>query len=187
MADADLKALVDAADQGDRASRDRLFTMLYADLHRLAQHELRRNAAASVSPTTLLHEAFLSVSQRDVQFPDRARFIAYAAHAMRGLLIDYLRARQAQKRGGEFHITSLSTDLARSAPDEVDEEVLGEALDQLAQVDERLAECVELKFFCGFSFAEIAQMRSVSERTVQRDWDKARILLRRMISDRQDA
>jgi RNA polymerase sigma factor (TIGR02999 family) len=187
MPDFNLKALVDAADQGDRASRDRLFTMLYADLHRLAQHELRRNAAAWVSPTTLLHEAFLNVSQRDVQFPDRARFIAYAAHAMRGLLIDYQRSRQAQKRGGEFHITSLSTDLAKSAPEVVDEEELSEALDELAQIDERLAECVELKFFCGFSFAEIAQMRSVSERTVQRDWDKARILLRRMIRDRQEA
>ena len=186
MAEITLKALVDAADQGDGVSRDRLFTLLYSDLHRLAQHELRRNSAVTLSPTTLLHEAYLNVSQRDLQFPDRARFIAYAARAMRGLLIDYLRSRQAQKRGGEFHITSLRTDPAVPAQEQFHDETLSHALDDLALIDARLAECVDLKFFCGFSFADIAQMRSVSERTVQRDWDKARILLHRMITDRQE-
>jgi RNA polymerase sigma factor (TIGR02999 family) len=182
-----LDSLVCAADMGDILARDRLFTELYAQLHRMAQRELHRNAAVTLSPTTLLHEAFLNLSQRDTAFPDRGRFIAYAARAMRGLLIDYLRSRQAQKRGGEFYITTLATDPGVAVPEQTSDEGLSAALDELARVDPRLAECVDLKFYCGFSFADIAQMRGVSERTVQRDWDKARILLHRFLSAQADA
>jgi RNA polymerase sigma factor (TIGR02999 family) len=161
--------------------RAQLFATLYDELHRMAQRELRRNAAATLSPTTLLHEAYLNISQRDsAPFADRGKFMAYAARAMRGLLIDYLRNRQAQKRGGEFEITSLPTDLPHVGAD-TEMEKLGEAIDQLADVDPRLAECVDLKFFCGFSFLDIADMRAVTERTVRRDWEKARILLHQML------
>jgi RNA polymerase sigma factor (TIGR02999 family) len=161
--------------------RAKLFSSLYDDLHRMAQRELRRNAAATLSPTTLLHEAYLNISQRDsAPFADRGKFMAYAARAMRGLLIDYLRNRQAQKRGGEFQITSLPTELPQASVDS-DMARLGEAIDQLASIEPRLAECVDLKFFCGFSFLDIADMRAVTERTVRRDWEKARILLHQML------
>lgn len=170
-------------DNASEPQREQLFAVLYQELHRMAQRELRRNGAATLSPTTLLHEAYLNISQRgSAPFADRANFMAYAARAMRGLLIDYLRSRQAQKRGGEFEISSMSTELPQAPPD-AEMSKLSDALDQLAEADPRLAECVDLKFFCGFSFLDIAAMRSVTERTVRRDWEKARILLHRLLDE----
>ena len=184
MAEIGLLAAMQAAETGTGEERDRLFIILYEELHRMARRELRRNSAVTLSPTTLLHETFLNISQREsVAFSDRPRFMVYAARAMRGLMIDYLRRRQAHKRGGEFEITSLPTEIPQAAEEEQQIEKLNEALDLLGKIDVRLAECVDLKFFCGFSFTEIAALREVSERTVQRDWDKARLLLSRIMSD----
>jgi len=177
-----LQRLIQSAERGDAASREELFTHLYRELHRLAQRELRRNAFLTISPTTLLHETYLNLSARTQSvFPDRARFLAYAARAMRGLLIDYIRSRRAQKRGGAFEITSLPTELPAAAETEGELEGISEALDALGAAEPRLAQLVDLKFFCGFSFAEIAELQGISERTAQRDWDKARILLQRHI------
>lgn len=107
----------------------------------------------------------------------RAQFMTYAARAMRGLLIDYIRARRAEKRGGEITFVAVS-DRTLGAPAVTSSiERLGHALDELGQLDPALAELVDLKFFCGFSFSEIAAMRGVSSRTVERDWAKARVLL----------
>jgi RNA polymerase sigma factor (TIGR02999 family) len=114
-------------------------------------------------------------------FPDRARFMAYAARVMRGLIIDHARNRRAQKRGGQFEITSIGTEVAENAIDNRELSELSDALDELTKIDPSLTEIVDLKFFCGFSFAEIAAMKGLSERTVQRKWDKARIYLHRSI------
>ena len=181
----DLTALFAAAEKGDAAARERLFQTLYAELHRLARRELwRSGAAVSMGATTLLHEAFIDMSGRDaIAFPDRARFMAYAARAMRGLIIDHARSRHAQKRGGQFEITALDTDIASQVADKIDLPAVGDALDGLAEAEPALAQVVDLKFFCGFSFAEIAAMRGVSERTVQRDWEKARIYLHRSLRE----
>jgi RNA polymerase sigma factor (TIGR02999 family) len=125
------------------------------------------------------------MSQREGPvFPDRARFIGYAAKVMRGLIVDHARGRAAQKRGGGFRITTLNEDSAGVAEAD-DREIVqvGAALDELAAVEPSLADVVDLKFFCGFSLSEIAAMRGVSERTVQRQWEKARIYLRRRIRD----
>ena len=99
---------------------------------------------------------------------------------MRGLIIDGLRRRQARKRGGDFELTSIDgKDVGDALPDDAEEiERLGQALDELAAVEPEIAHVVDLKFFCGFTFAEIASLRGSSERTVQRHWDKARIYLR---------
>jgi len=102
---------------------------------------------------------------------------------MRGLIIDYARNRHAQKRGGCFEITTFDTDIADNVAGHVQLTRVGDALDELAHVDPALAQIVDLKFFCGFSFAEIAALRGVSERTVQRDWKKARIYLHRTLRD----
>jgi len=96
---------------------------------------------------------------------------------MRGLIIDHARNRQAQKRGGLFEITSLTTDLIENPVDYPELKRIGEALDQLGKTEPSLAEIVDLKFFCGFSVSEIATMRAISERTVKRQWEKARIYL----------
>ncbi len=181
----DLTTLLQSAERGDRAAADALFTALYQELHRMARRELsKRGAGITLGATTLLHDAYLDISGREgAAFPDRNRFMAYAARVMRGLIIDYARSRQAQKRGGQFEITSLKTDVAEAVPDVAQLSELSDALDELATVDARLARVVDLKFFCGFSFAEIAAMTAVSERTVQRDWDKARIYLHNVLND----
>lgn len=180
-----LAALVARAETGDAAAKDALFAALYGELHRLAQVHLHRSAGnLTLGATTLLHEAYLDIAGRQsLAFPDRARFLGYASRAMRGLVIDYVRTRNARKRGGELTFTSL--DEARAQPLEEHRELvaLDAALDQLAALDPPLSELVDLKFFCGFSFADIAALRSVSERTVQRDWAKARLLLHAYLQD----
>jgi RNA polymerase sigma factor (TIGR02999 family) len=100
---------------------------------------------------------------------------------MRGLIIDHARNRRAQKRGGRFEITALSSDTEENTVDARELILISEALDELSKTDPLLAELVDLKFFCGFSLGEIAAMRSVSERTAQRNWEKARIYLHRSI------
>jgi RNA polymerase sigma factor (TIGR02999 family) len=128
--------------------------------------------------TTLLHEAYLSISGREgTVFVDHARFMAYAARVMRGLIIDDVRRRRSEKRGGLFHITSLGLDHADQVPDHCSLLRISDAVDELAEAEPELAEIVDLKFFCGFSFAEIAAMRGVSERTIQRNWEKGRLYL----------
>ncbi|MET0534879.1 MAG: ECF-type sigma factor [Steroidobacter sp.] len=189
MIDDDLAEIMRAAETGDPQARDRLFAALYSELRGMARRELRQNMTMTLTPTTLLHETFLNMSQRgSLIFRDRTQFMAYAGRAMRGLIVDYLRRRQAHKRGSKFEITSLPTELPYAEEDpEVAEMVeLSDALETLAKVDARLAECVDLKLFCGLSFSEIAELRNVSERTVQREWDKARLLLNRLICDEDD-
>jgi len=160
-----------------------LFSSLYDDLHRLARRELARNGSAmSLGVTTLLHEAYLDIAGRDgAMFPDRGSFMGYAARVMRGLIIDHVRSGYAQKRGGRFEITSARTDILENIATAEQLTEVSEALDALASMDASLAELVDLKFFCGFSFGEIGAMRGVSERTVQRQWEKARIYLHRSI------
>ncbi len=186
--DTSIAALLRDADAGDRAAADRLFAALYDDLHRLAERQLVRHGnQLTLGTTTLLHEAYINIADRSgVSFPDRAHFMAYAARAMRGLIIDYGRQRRAQKRGGEFHITSIDDALAIGVADSggaAQLEALGEALEGLSKLDPPLAELVDLHFFCGFALGEIATMRGVSERTVQRDWRKARLLLHHVMRD----
>lgn len=169
---------------GGHMPADALFSTLYAELHRMARRELaRRSDSAGLGVTTLLHEAYLAMSDRErALFPDSARFMAYAARVMRGLIIDDLRARLARKRGGGVAHTTLITDVVNDIQDVPTLERINDALDELATHDPSLAELVELKFFCGFSFPEIAAMRGVSERTVKRNWEKCRIYLHRSLA-----
>jgi RNA polymerase sigma factor (TIGR02999 family) len=175
--------LIAAAERGEDSAAEALFTALYSELHRIARRELSRYGwGVSLGATSLLHEAYLELSSRDdARFPGRNQFMGYAARVMRGLIVDYIRNRQALKRGGQFELTTISTDVidAAVAADELEE--ISRALDDLAQVDPTLAEIVDLKFFCGFTFAEIGAMKGVSERTVQRNWQKARVFLHRAV------
>ena len=178
-----LDSLLARADAGDRQARGEIFAALYERLHRMARREVGRHGGAlTLGTTTLLHEVFLDMNQReDTRFPDEARFLAYAARAMRGVVIDHVRERQALKRGGDFHITSLDTDVAEALPWTGDLLPIDEALEELALLEPGLAQVVDLKFFCGFTFAEIAALQHVTERTVQRHWEKARLLLHRAL------
>lgn len=154
------------------------FEALYQELRRRARGELFRHQALTMGPTTLLHEAWLQMSGRDLAFATQAELVAYAARVMRGIVIDHIRARSAAKRGGGEGALPYETlaDLA-SLPDR-EVIALNDALAELAAADAPLAELVELKYFAGLTLVEIAALRGISERTAQRDWDKARLFLR---------
>lgn len=167
-----------------KTDTDVLFSTLYTELHRLAKRQLARQwTPQALGVTTLLHESYLNLAKsRDISFPDRAHFMAYAARVMRGLIIDHARARSSAKSGGKFHLTVLTLDRLESPIDVVELSRISDALEELAAIEPELATIVDLRFFCGFSFSEIAAMRTISERTVQRKWEKARIYLHRSLN-----
>jgi RNA polymerase sigma factor (TIGR02999 family) len=163
---------------------DVLFSTLYSELHRLARRQLAGQfIPARFGATTLLHEAYLNMAE-GASFPDRARFMAYASRVMRGLIIDHARARKSAKKGGRYHITAVTLDNLASPIDARELALINDALEELTTVEPELATLVDLKFFCGFSFAEIGAMQMISERTVQRKWEKARIYLYQSIRGR---
>jgi len=178
-ASAEITQWLDDARRGDRQALDRVLGTLYQELHAMARRQLAGQRGHTLDATALVHEAYLKLIGRDaVQFDDRAHFFAYAASAMRSVVVDYARQRMAQKRGGDLHRV---TDL----PDEVegglrlDEETLGldTALNRLGAVDVKLAQVVELRYFAGLSELEIAALLKRSERSIRRDWQKARLYL----------
>jgi RNA polymerase sigma factor (TIGR02999 family) len=177
-------AVAGGAASGERRAHDPRFTALYAELHRIAHREARRlGALGQLSTTTVLHEAYLSLAQRGrFEFHDESHFIAYAARAMRGLVIDRLRSRGAIKRGGDVHITVLDAETAEDVSDAPALDRVSDALDELAELEPELAQVVDLRFFCGFTMGEIAAQRGASVRTVHRQWDKARALLYRALT-----
>jgi RNA polymerase sigma factor (TIGR02999 family) len=173
-----ISSLITAAEGGDLAARESLFATLYTELHHMARRELARSGAAgSLGVTTLLHEAYVAMAGRSAVFPDRPRFMGYAARVMRGLIIDHARERHAIKRGGRFELTTLDTNIEAHAVDHQWLSDLSTALDELASLDPSLAEVVDMRFFCGFSVSEIAAMSASSERTIHRRWEKARLYL----------
>ena len=161
------------------ADHSALFASLYVELRRLARREVRRQGGRDImSTSTLVHEAWLNIRGRSsLAFAEHGQFLAYAARAMRGIVIDRLRARQAQKRGGDVVMTSLDDGHADHVAQPEPLHGIGEALEELAALEPELATVVDLTFFGGFTFAEVARMRGVSERTVGRQWQKARMLL----------
>ncbi|MFG6465842.1 ECF-type sigma factor [Roseateles sp. BYS87W] len=176
----DITQLLKAAQAGDRAAADQVVAQLYADLQRLARSQMRRSGDLTLLDTqALVHEAWLRLDGVPaVDFPDRRHFLAYVARAMRSVVIDLVRARQAERRGGGVQALTLNTALADLVP-QSEEHVLRvhEALDDMAQVEPRLAQVVEMRYFGGLMEQEIAQALGVTERTVQRDWQKAKIFL----------
>ena len=173
-----ISSLIDTAERGDLAAATRCLAPSTLSCTAWRDANSRAVVAARLGVTTLLHEAYLDIAERDgPSFPDRPRFMRYAASVMRGLIIEHARRRCAIKRGGQFEITSLGTDIEENVVEERALTGLSDALDALARIDPSLVEVVDMKFFCGFSFAEIGAMRGVSERTVQRQWEKARIYL----------
>lgn len=180
-ADVSIGDLIRTADGGDAGAAASLFSALYAELHSIAERQLRRGGSdLTLGTTTLLHETYLNIAEREgVRFASRGHFLGYAARAMRGLTIDYVRRRQAKKRGGEFQITASGVEQASGDTPAEPLERLSAALDTLAESEPDLAQLVDLHFFCGFSFAELAELQGVSERTVRRHWRSARLLLHR--------
>ncbi len=166
---------------------DELFPLVYDELHGMAHGRLRRGSPGqTLNTTALVHEAYLKlVDQSRAEWNDRNHFLAVASVAMRSILVDYARRRTALKRGGDQRDVTLD----EMQPGVVGraEEILAldEALGSLAKLNERLAKLVELRFFGGLSVVETSQVLEISERTVKRDWRKARAILYRTLGGNQ--
>jgi len=180
-----LTVLLSRMKDGDRAARDALFAAAYQELRRLAHARLRGGGRNTVLDTTaLVHESYLRlVKTGELTLDARRAFFGYASRVMRSVIVDSARARLAERRGGDAQRITLSTDLAAdlAAPDEAWIVQVHEALLQLEEADARAARGVEMRYFGGYSDKEIADTLDLAERTVQRDWDKARMLLRAIL------
>ena len=172
--------LLAAAQSGDVQAVDKLFAALYEELHRIAHLQLRRNAPVTLLDTTsLVHESFLRLLKAGSLKPsDRAHFLGYSARAMRSIVVDAVRRRMTERRGG--NLVHLDVDAARDVahnPGEDEIMRVNDALNELARVDERLVRVVEMRYFAGMQEQEVADALGVSVRTVARDWEKARLFL----------
>lgn len=176
----DITALIHQARAGDRPAFDSLFQALYPELRRVARARLARNVRDTLMETTvLLHECYLKFLKADrLTAEDRAHFVAYAATVMRSIVVDGVRANQSERRGGHAVHLPIDTEMEAALP-AAEAEVLDvdAALRDLAALEPRLARVVEMRYFGGMKEAEIAQVLGVTDRTVRRDWEKARLLL----------
>jgi len=177
---AQLTELLGRLHAGDESARDALFSAAYAELHRLAQARLRdRGRHLTLDATSLVHETYLRFMRAgELRAEDRRAFFGYAAQVMRSVIINSIRDRVTQKRGGDALPITLSTQIADNVSG--DEETIlkvHEALDVLQEADPRLAQVAQMRYFGGYSEKEIAETLEVTERTVQRDWEKARRIL----------
>jgi RNA polymerase sigma factor (TIGR02999 family) len=176
----ELTTLLAAARAGDRKAAEQAFSLLYDDLRRLARSRLRQHRTMTLLDTTaLVHESYLKLmGGAGLAVEDRHHFFAYAARVMRSVIVDFARARQAERRGGAADHVALDTDISEKiAAPETDVLRVHEALEVLAQADERLAQIVEMRYFGGMTENEVAEVLGLSERTVRRSWEKARLLL----------
>jgi RNA polymerase sigma factor (TIGR02999 family) len=162
-----------------------LFPSLYAELRRLARSRLAGGGRPTLLDTSaLVHEAFMHMQKNGgAQVADREHFMAYAATTMRNIVIDFVRKRKAERRGGDAEHVTLDTRAAEQLGAASDDEILDvhEALQTLAEVDPRLVRVVEMRYFAGLTDLEIAAALGVTDRTVRRDWERARLLLAQML------
>ena len=183
---AELALLLEGARQGDRQAIDQLFEQLHAEFRQIAHARLRKSAPLTLVETTVLvNESYLRlVRAGKLDINDRAHFLAYAARVMRSIIVDLVRERMADRRGGGRAEVTLDTAVAESVPSAGAEIVaVSNALEALAKVDPQLAEVVELRYFAGLTENEIAAASGQSERTVRRLWEKARVLLAALLRD----
>jgi len=163
---------------------DELFRQMYQDLRRLASSRLRRSENITMLDTTaLVHESYLRFQhQSDLGGMTQGQFLAYAARVMRFVVIDFVRQRHADRRGGDHLHVTLNTDIAESISVRDDDVIrIHDAIEELAQVDDRLARIVEMRCFAGLDEMSIAQALGITDRTVRRDWQKARLLLKAVL------
>lgn len=176
----DVTQLLHDARGGDAQALAQLFEALYPELRRIARQRLARDDRGTLLDTTaLVHECYLKFAKGGrLQPADRAHFLAYSATAMRSIVVDFARARRAERRGGGVHAATLDSAVADSLPGGEDEVIaVHDALGELAALDPRLAQVVEMRYFGGMADAEIAEALDLGVRTVRRDWEKARLLL----------
>src|SRR5262249_16206533 len=175
-----LKDLLQKAHEGNEAARAQLFAVAYDELRSRARAQLQAGGRNTLLDTTVLvHESYMRYfNAGHLSSAERGSFFAYAAHVMRSVIVDFARQRQAQRRGGDAVHLTLTTQFAENLSVSEDQIVrINDALDELQKVDERLAQVVEMRYFAGMTENEVAAALGVTERTVRRDWQKARLLL----------
>ena len=173
-------ALLAAVRRGESGAADTLFSFLYPDLQRMAHSRLRRSGQLTLLDTTgLVHEAYLRLFKSgSLEAGDRAQFMAYAARVMRSVVVDFVRRRAADRRGGDaVHVGLEESAGAVSDPRELEVVRIDEALGELAAIDERLVRVVEMRYFAGMTEDQVAEALGRSRRSVTRDWEKARLFL----------
>jgi len=180
----EVSQLLRAWSDGDQTALDKLMPLVYEELRRMAKRHMdRQNPGHTLQTTALIHEAYLRlIDQKETRWQNRAHFFAVAARAMRSILVDYARARQAAKRGGEAVVVSLDEAAVASDERAVEMVALDDALEGLAAFDRRKCRVVELRYFGGLSVEETAEVLKVSPETVARDWRLARTWLLRELS-----
>ncbi|MBV8630466.1 MAG: sigma-70 family RNA polymerase sigma factor [Silvibacterium sp.] len=181
--DHSISRLLQEVSQGNREAESALMTQVYGELRKLARRYMHAERPDhTLQATALVNEAYLRLmAQQGATWQDRAHFFAAAAQLMRHILVDHARAHKAGKRGGEQHQVTLTEGLAAEESKSIEVLALNEALEKLGRVDPRQARVVELHFFGGLTFAEIAYVLETSERTVKRDWTMARAWLFRQM------
>jgi RNA polymerase sigma factor (TIGR02999 family) len=165
---------------GDNAALNRLLGLMYEDLRELAHSRLKRSQRITVLDTTaLVHESYMRLlSNAHLDVSDRRHFLAYAASTMRSIVVDLVRQRHSSRRGGNALHVTLGTDIADSGRASAEEIIrVNDALDRLAEADARLVRIVEMRYFAGLSEREIASSLEVTDRTVRREWRRARLIL----------
>lgn len=175
-----LRDLLQRAQGGDEAAREKLFAVAYEELRSQARAQLRGGGRNTLLNTTVLvHESYLKfLNAGQLSGAERGHFFAYAARVMRSVIVDFARQRQAERRGGDAIHISLNTQLADQVSAGEDTVVgIDAALEALQKFDERLVRVVEMRYFAGMTENEIADVLGVTDRTVRRDWEKARLLL----------
>jgi RNA polymerase sigma factor (TIGR02999 family) len=159
---------------------NRLFEILYADIHRMARARLAENSPLTLlDPTSLAHEAYLRLQGAGrIDLDSRGRFMAYVSQVLRSVIVDFARKRNADRRGGGVANVTLNTEVAESVGNRDDDILhIDEALDELEKSDPRLRQVIEMRYFAGLSNEDVAAALGVNERTVRRDWERARLLL----------
>ncbi|MEP6690355.1 MAG: sigma-70 family RNA polymerase sigma factor [Gemmatimonadaceae bacterium] len=176
--------MLDDARRGDSSAFDRLLPLLYTELRGIAQRHMRgERPDHTLQPTALVHEAFLRlVGPTPAPFEDRTHFLRAASQAMRRVLVDHARARNAAKRGGAFRVT-LDESVAAADERIVDLLVLDDAMTRLAAAEPRWAQVVELRFFGGLEVPEVAEALGISTATAKRDWQFAKAWLARALGE----
>ena len=181
----DITQLIQHARAGDRSALDRLFEAVYPDLRRIAHARLRRGFSdPDLGTTALVNECYLKLRQAErLDATDRAHFLAYTATAMRSIIVDIARGRASARHGANAPHVTLDEDVG-GGDDAAEEQIIlrvHEALEELGKLDERLAKLVEMRYFGGLNDLEIAEGLGITDRTVRRDWQKARVLLARAL------
>lgn len=182
---AEMTDLLRSAGAGNRQAASHLFELVYADLKRMAHSRLYNSSGLDdLDTTSLVHESFMRLTERGkLQAEDRPAFFGYVGRVMRSVVIDHVRSRQSVKRGGNEVVVTLTTGVDGGALDDERLLALNAALDMLERLSPDFHQLVDMRYFAGLSVREIAQLRGVSDRTVEREWEKARAFLHKLMHE----